>query len=268
MSAPRRLPMLLLAALLLSLPAPAQQSPGNPVNPAVAPAQPSASPSTPAQPAPAGADQAQNPSVQGAGAELAETSRHAAEEDENAQFKQSASVRWLASLTGMSPHSAYWVFIVFNFVVVAGAIVIVSKSSLPAMFRTRTASIQRGIEEARQSSQDAQRRLHDIETRLAKLDGEIAAMRSAAEAEAVAEEARIRAAAEEEAHKIAEAAGQEIEAAARLARRELTAYAADLAVSLAGKRIQVDAATDRALVRGFVEQLGQTNGSGRKKGSR
>lgn len=263
MSAPRRLPMLLLVALLLALPVAAQQSPASPAS-----AQPAASPSNAAQASPAAPDQAQNPAQQGTSAELAETSRHAAEEDENAQFKQSASVRWLASHTGLSPNSAYWVAILFNFVVIAGAIVMLSKSSLPAMFRTRTASIQRGIEEARQSSQDAQRRLHDIEARLSRLDGEIAAMRSSAEAEAVAEEARIRAATEEEAHKIAEAAGQEIEAAARLARRELTSYAADLAVSLAGQRIQVDAATDRVLVRGFVEQLGQSNGSGRKKGER
>lgn len=266
MSAPRRLPVLLVAALLLVLPAVAQQSPADSSSSSAASSQPVASPSNATQPGPAAADQTQNPPSQGAGAELAETSRRAAQEDENAQFKQSASVRWLASLTGLSPNSAYWVAILFNFVVVAGAIVIVSKSSLPAMFRTRTASIQRGIEEARQSSQDAQRRLHDIETRLGKLDSEIASMRSSAETEAAAEEARIRAATEEEGHKIAEAAAQEIEAAARLARRELTAYAADLAVSLASKRIQVDAATDRALVRGFVEQLPQTNGSGRKKG--
>jgi len=57
-----------------------------------------------------------------------------------------------------------------------------------------------------------------------------------------------------------ESAGQEVEAAARLAQRDLKAYAAELAVSLAEKRIQVDAATDRALVESFVGQLGQNGG--------
>ena len=83
------------------------------------------------------------------------------------------------------------------------------------------------------------------------------AMRSQAEAEAAGEEQRIKAAAEEDARKIVESAGQEVEAAARLAQRDLKAYAAELAVSLAEKRIQVDAATDRALVQNFVGQLGQ-----------
>ena len=44
-------------------------------------------------------------------------------------------------------------------------------------------------------------------------------------------------------------------AAAKAARRELTAYAADLAVGLAQKQIRVDAATDQALVREFAGQL-------------
>ena len=50
-------------------------------------------------------------------------------------------------------------------------------------------------------------------------------------------------------------AEQEIAAAAKAARRQLTAYAADLAVGLAKKQIHVDAATDQALVRGFAGQM-------------
>ena len=52
-------------------------------------------------------------------------------------------------------------------------------------------------------------------------------------------------------------AEQEIAAAARLARGELKSYAAELAVSLAEKKIEVSAATDRALVREFTDQLGE-----------
>ena len=85
-------------------------------------------------------------------------------------------------------------------------------------------------------------------------------MREAAEKDAVAEEARIKSAAEEDARKIVESADQEIAAAAKSARRELTAYAANLAVSLAAKQIKVDATTDQALVRGFANQLGPKAG--------
>ena len=102
-----------------------------------------------------------------------------------------------------------------------------------------------------------------IESRLAKLDAEIGAMRSTADKEAAAEEQRIKAAAEEDARKIVESAEQEIVAAAKLARRELTAYAADLAVSLAKKQIHVDATTDQSLVSKFARELTQNSGEGK-----
>ena len=43
--------------------------------------------------------------------------------------------------------------------------------------------------------------------------------------------------------------------AAKAARRDLTAYAADLAIGLAKKQIHVDAGTDASLVRNFVDKL-------------
>jgi hypothetical protein len=43
----------------------------------------------------------------------------------------------------------------------------------------------------------------------------------------------------------------------------LTRHAADLAISLAEKQINVDPATDQQLVRGFSDQL--SNGSGSKQ---
>ena len=91
-------------------------------------------------------------------------------------------------------------------------------------------------------------------------------MRTTAEREAAAEEQRIKAAAEDDARKIVEAAEQEITAVARAARRELTTFAADLAVSLAKKQIQVDAATDQTLVRDFAQQI-PANGGERKGGN-
>jgi F-type H+-transporting ATPase subunit b len=109
--------------------------------------------------------------------------------------------------------------------------------------------------EAQKASEDANRRLADIETRLSRLDSEIAGIRTAAEKEAAEEEQRIRLAAEEDARKIREAAELEIVAAGKAARRDLTAYAADLAVALAAKQLHVDAETDRVLVRNFSQQL-------------
>jgi F-type H+-transporting ATPase subunit b len=193
-------------------------------------------------------------------AELAKESREAAGEDEQAQFKHSASVKLVAKLTGLSLEHAYWLCVLLNFAVIAGAILYFSKKNLPGLFRGRTASIQRAMQEARQASEEANRRLSEIEIRLSRLDAEIGGMREAAEKEAAAEEARIKAAAAEDARKIVESAEQEITAAAKSARRELTAYAANLAVSLAAKQIKVDTVTDQALVRGFAKELGPKAG--------
>jgi len=196
--------------------------------------------------------------------QLAKQSREAAGEDE--QFKHSPSVQFVAKLTGLDLEQVYWVCVVLNFVVIAGAIFWLSKKNLPGLFRHRTASIQKAMEEARQASEDANRRLAEIEARLSKLDVEIGGMRAAAEKEAAAEELRIKAAAVEDARKIVESAEQEITAAAKLARRELRAYAADLAVSLAKKQIHVDAATDQSLLRDFAQQLTANGGETRRGG--
>jgi len=196
----------------------------------------------------------------GVGRQLAHESREAAgeERDQTAEFKRSASVRLLAKITGLSLQGAYWLSVVLNFAVVAGVIFWAGRKYLPGMFRDRTAAIQQAMQEAQKASQEARRKLAEIEARLMKLDVEIGMMRDAAEKEAAAEEARIKATAEEDARKIVESAEQEIAAAAKAARRDLTAFAADLAVTLARKQIHVDAATDQTLVRDFADRLGGT----------
>jgi F-type H+-transporting ATPase subunit b len=199
----------------------------------------------------------------GTGQQLVHESNEAAgeEKDEMAEFKQSASVRAIARLTGLNLQQSYWLSMVLNFVVIAAVIVWAARKYLPGMFRDRTAAIQKAMQEAQKASEDARRRLAEIESRLMKLDVEIGAIRASAEREGAAEEARIKASAEEDARKIVAAAEQEIAAAAKAARRQLTAYAADLAVGLARKQIHVDAATDQLLVRNFGGELGMSSGN-------
>lgn len=207
-----------------------------------------------------------NPSTQNAPANAAPnpSPEPNSAEDETAQFKHSASVQLLSRITGLSLDGAYWLAVLLNFAIVVGIIAWASKKNLPAMFRNRTSSIQKSLEEARKASEDANRRLSEIESRLGHLDDEIHQMRATSEKEAAAEEERIKASAAEEARRIGESAGQEIAAATKAARRELTAYAADLAVTLATKQIQVDTATDQALVRRFAQQISNDGGAGKK----
>ena len=210
------------------------------------------------QPPPQKKNVKSGPQREGFGRQLARESREAAgeqEKDETADFKQSAAVQWIAQKTGLSLEHAYLLCVLLNFAVMGGVLFWASRKYLPGLFRERTSAIQKAMQEAQKASDEARRRLAEIESRLMRLDGEIGMMRDAAEREAANEEARIHAAAEEEARKIVESARQEIAAAAKAARRELTAYAADLAVGLAQKQIRVDAATDQALVREFAGQL-------------
>jgi F-type H+-transporting ATPase subunit b len=197
------------------------------------------------------------------GAKSAKESPEAAGEDDQAEFKQSPSVKFVAQLTGLSLQHAYWLSVLLNFGVVAGLIFWLSKKNLPGIFRSRTEFIQKALAEAHQASQEANRRLADIEARLSQLGVEISEMRAAADKEAAEEEARIKAAAAEDARKIVQSAEQEIAAAAKSARRELTAYAADLAVSLATKQIKVESATDQELVRSFARQLSDGSPQGK-----
>lgn len=196
------------------------------------------------------------------GATLAEESKEA-EGDDTAEFKNAPAIHFLSRITGLSLHGSWWLALLLNFAVIAGVIFWASKKFLPGIFRQRTASIQKAMEDARKASADANRRLSEIESRLSRLDTEISTMRTSADQEAAAEEARIQAAAHEDARKIVESAEQEIVAAAKQVRRELTAYAADLAVSLAKKQIHVDASTDQQLVRGFADQLSNGGKGGR-----
>jgi len=201
--------------------------------------------------------------------QLAHESREAAgeENDEMAEFKHSASVQAISRLTGLNIQQSYWLSIILNFAVIAGVIIWAGRKYLPGLFRDRTAAIQKAMREAQQASAEARRKLAEIEARLQKIDVEIATMRAAAEKEGAAEEARIQAAAEHDARKIVASAEQEIAAAAKAARRQLTAHAADLAVGLAEKQIRVDSATDQVLVRNFAGQLGSANENSGKEGN-
>lgn len=184
----------------------------------------------------------------------------AQEEDQHTKLTQSAVVKKLAGMLGVTPKTAYWIFVIINFAILAGGFLYMGRSSVPQIFRGRTTTIQKSMEDARKASADAAARITEIEGRLSKLDQEISGMRAQAETEAKAEEDRLRAATEEEKRKIVQSAEQEIAAAANNARRELKNLAAELAVSLAEKKIAVSDETDRVLVRDFASHL---DGKGR-----
>ncbi|QMV17990.1 ATPase [Granulicella sp. 5B5] len=177
------------------------------------------------------------------------------EKDDNDEYRMSPTVTKLGSLLGMKSEAASTAFTITNLVILLAGLGYLIMKNLPKSFKSRSATIQKQIVEARTATQDAKSRLSSVEARLAKLDGEIAAMRTQAEADGAREEQRLKSAIEDEKQRILAAAGQEIQSATLTARRELQQYAAELAVDQAARKLVVTPEADRYLVAGFAERL-------------
>jgi len=144
-----------------------------------------------------------------------------------------------------------------NFAIVAGVIVWVFGKLLPPVFRKKAEAISSAIANATNAKAAADAQLREAETRLANLQKEVAELRVYAEKEAAAEVARLRAATQSDAQKIAAAAKSEIEAAERAARLELKALAANLAVDGAETLLvkQLTPKAQESLISNFVKSL-------------
>jgi F-type H+-transporting ATPase subunit b len=156
-----------------------------------------------------------------------------------------------------SKESAELLFRWINFAIVAGLILWVFGKLLPPVFRKNAETISSAITKATAAKAEAERQLREAETRLARLEKEVAELRAAAQQEAVMEAKRIEMATLSDTEKIQAAAKAEIEAAERAARIELKAIAAKLAVDGAESLLakQLTPATQESLISNFVKSL-------------
>lgn len=203
------------------------------------------------------AAQASGPDATGHNSTPVAQSSHARQTvvDEDAEYRNSAVVKKLGLMLGMSTERAAMVFNVFNFALLAVLVGFFLLKTLPRMFRDRSSRIQRHLVDARTATEEASARMNSIEDRLGTLDAEIAAMRAQAEKDAAADEVRVQAALEEERAKILASADQEIAAATLQAHRQLQQFAAELAIEQAARKLVVSAETDRLLVQSFARRL-------------
>jgi F-type H+-transporting ATPase subunit b len=185
------------------------------------------------------------------------------EKDENYAYTHSKMVQKMGGMVGMNADQSATAFQVINFLILAAGVGWVLVMILPKWFRDRNSTIQKELVDARTATEAARARLDTIEERLAKLDGEIAAMRSQAEQDWSREEQRIRASVEGEKQSILAAAEQEIAAATSHAQKALQQFAAELAIEQAARKLVVSAETDRLLVQSFATRL---TGDESKKG--
>ena len=125
-----------------------------------------------------------------------------------------------------------------NFVLLAAVLGWLAYKHLPSFFAGRTRSIQKEITEARELKEKAEARAAEMESRMANLEHQIAELREEAKAELAAEEARIQEETERAAARLEANARGEIASATAQARRELRAFAAELAVDLARRKVE------------------------------
>lgn len=181
--------------------------------------------------------------------------------DENDEYRHSPAVQKLGRMFGLNAEQAATAFTLFNFVILAIGVGFVLLKTLPKAFRDRNSRIQKQLVDARTATEEASARLNSVEARLSKLDDQIAAMRTQAEADSAKEEHRLRASVEEETSKILAAAEAEIQSATATARRDIQQFAAGLAIEQAARKLVVTAETDRLLIENFARHLtGESGG--------
>jgi F-type H+-transporting ATPase subunit b len=178
-------------------------------------------------------------------AETAADAQHGPEADEHAAEGEHGS-----SLTAL-----LWPTV--NFAILVGLIWYFFKAPFVAYLQDRHTTIRRDLVEAASVKATAAAQLAEIDRKLQALPGEIEALRQRGAEEIAAEEQRIAAAAAAERDRLLEQTRREIDLQLRLARRELVEHTANLAVQLAGQRIQqqITPADQERLVDRYLDQV-------------
>jgi len=178
-------------------------------------------------------------------------------------YRHSGLVKSAAKALHLGVETTARIFEGINFAIIVLAIGIPLVRFMPRVFRKRSQTLRHDLESARRLTEDANSRLSAVEAKLTHLDEEIAKFRVEVEAEMRADQARIKAALEEESVRIVSAAEQEIGLAGAQARRGLRHFAADLAIEQAARQMVLTPETDRALIAEFVSGValdGKTKG--------
>jgi F-type H+-transporting ATPase subunit b len=159
-----------------------------------------------------------------------------------------------------APSQLLWKFA--NFAILAGLLGYMIYKKAGAFFRSRTEAIRKDIEEAGRLRQEAEERAAGIERRIENLQAEIESLRAGARAETAAESERLRQETEAGFEKMRRQTEQEIASAAKAARHEVRAHAAELAVDLAAGKIRalMTPATDDALAGAFLDGIEKKTG--------
>jgi F-type H+-transporting ATPase subunit b len=154
-----------------------------------------------------------------------------------------------------SPHEL--LFKTINFVILVGGLGYVLRKPLAEYFTSRSASIQKSLDEGRKALETSQAQLKAVEEKLRGLEAEIAAFKASAVLEMQAERQRIQQGSVEEGARILESARAQTNVAVRAAKLDLKRYAAQKSVTLAEDliRARLDDSSRKRLVTQFVATI-------------
>jgi F-type H+-transporting ATPase subunit b len=125
-----------------------------------------------------------------------------------------------------------------NFAILAGVLVYFLKGPIGVHLASRAANIRQDLAAAAEMRAAASAQLAEIDRKLKTLPAELDALKARGAEDVAAEQARIAQAAAVERDRLIAQTRREIEMRLRVARRELTAHAAQLAVNVAEVRIR------------------------------
>jgi len=158
---------------------------------------------------------------------------------------------------GFTPGSFFrWL----NFAIVFGGIAYLIAKHGGSFFRANAKAIAASITEASAAKTEADRELQGVETKIARLDQEVAELREAARRDSAAEADRLLASGRVEIEKIRQAARGELAASERAAQQELRAIAASMAVERAGALVssRMNGEIRARIFHAFLGELGRS----------
>ena len=145
----------------------------------------------------------------------------------------------------------------FNFAVLVGALVYFLRAPIAAYLSSRSSQIRQELVTASEMRSAAAAQLAEIEKKMSALPAELDQLRRQGAEDVKAEQARISQAAVQERDRLLEQTRREIDTRLRVAKRELTEHAAQLAVQVAEQRIKRTITPDDQirLVQRYASQL-------------
>lgn len=146
-----------------------------------------------------------------------------------------------------------------NFLIVFGGIAYLIAKYGSSFFRGNAKAISASIREATAVKVEADRELREVETKIARLDQDVAEMREEARRNWAAESERLNTSAQAEIEKIAHAAREELAASERAAQQQVREMAASLAVERAAALVSSMMNTEvrSRMFQSFLGELGR-----------